>query len=221
MFISSADVFRTRQATRDLIDVVRSHRKAMTRLGDTKAGEAALIQIVNSNGCITSEDDDIYRQIMLAAALPDDDFPCFVTATSLLLANRLQDSHGTDDLYWNWDAFRDHYRLADPPVRAALMNGYRTLSDTGRVSLDNAPKAEDCLSRAVEDVVILLDGDDEFELSHSIKGEISPSDAGHLWQVASRKDLSWQALMGFRYLYERPRSIAPKEPKDAELIPWT
>lgn len=221
MFDSSAEVFRTRQAIRDLVDVARVHRKAVTRLGDTKTGEAALIRIVSANGCVTPADYQIYRQIMLAAALPDDDFPCFVTATSLLLANRLQDSYGTDDLYWNWDAFRDHYRLADPPVRAALMNGYRTLSDTGRVSLDQTPEAEDCLSRAVEDVVNLLDGGDEFELSRSIKDDVSPSDAGRLWQVAAGKDLSWQTLMGFRYLYERPLSLAPLKPKDVDLIPWT
>ena len=220
MFTSSADVFRTRQAIRDLIDVVRVHRKAVTRLGGTETGEAALNRIVKAKGRITQADDHIYRQIMLAAALPDDDFPCFVTATSLLLVNRLQDSYGTDDLYWNWDAFRDHYRLADPPVRAALMNGYRTLSETGRVSLDQTPEVSDCLSRAVEDVVILLDGGEEFELSESIKDDVSPSDAGRLWQIAARKDLSWQALMGFRYLYERPLSLAPCKPKDVDLIPW-
>ena len=221
MFTSSADVFRTRQAIRDLIDVVRSHRHAMLRLGGTKAGETALIQIISLNGRITQTDDRIYRLILLAAALPDDDFPCFVTATALLLANRLQDSYGTDDLYWNWDAFRDHYRLADPPVRAALMNGYRTLSDKGRLSLDHAPASEDCLSRAKEDVVALLDRGDEFELLSSIQGGISPSDAGRLWQVAVQKDLSWLALMGFRYLYERPRSIDPQNPQDVKLIPWT
>lgn len=221
MFISSAEVFRTRQAVRDLIDVVRTHRDAMTRLGESRADGQMLAQIVDANGRMTQDHEKVYHQILLAAALPDDDFPGFVTATSLLLANRLQDSYGTDDLYWNWDAFREHYRLADPPVRAALMNGFRAMSETGRVKLFNAPDAEECLSRATIDVVDLLNHSDEFELAHSIQGEISPDDAGRLWQVAAKKELSWQALMGFRYLYERPASIAPREPEQVELIPWT
>lgn len=221
MFTSSADVFRTRQAIRDLIDVVRVHRNAMARLGDTKADEFALTKIAEDHGRFTKSDDGVYQHVLLAAAMPDDDFPTFITATAFLVTNRLQDSYGADDLYWNWDAFRDHYRLADPPVRAALMNGFRTLSYTGRIRMDEEIDAEDCLSRATTDVVDLLNHGDEFELLHSMQGNVSPGDAGRLWQAAAQKAPSWQALVGFRYLYERPVSMDPPDPKDTDLIPWT
>ena len=221
MFTSAAEVFRTRQAVRDLNDAVRAHPQAMQRLGTTGAERAAIAAIVE-NGCILTFPNHAraYSQLLLSAAMPEDDFPAFVTATSVLVANRLLLGAGEDDLYWNWDAFRDHYRLADPPIRAALMNGFRMMNDTGRVTLSDPPMEPECLTRVSEDVIAMLETAGQFELSRSIGEGVSAKDAGRLWQMAARKSLSWQSLTGFRYLYERSSSIAPREPDATNLIPW-
>ena len=221
MFTSAAEVFRTRQAVRDLNDAVRAHPSAMQRLGTTGAERAAISQIVQ-NGCVLTfpAHARAYSQLLLSAAMPEEDFPGFVVATAVLVANRLQFGDGEDDLYWNWDAFRDHYRLADPPIRAALMNGFRMMNMTGLVNLSNPPQDADCLTRMSEDVIAMLETAGQFELSRSIGDGVSARDAGRLWQVAATKTLSWQSLSGFRYLYERPSSIEPREPGATTLIPW-
>ena len=221
MFTSAAEVFRTRQAIRDLNDAVRAHHVAMQRLGSSGAERAAISEIVAKGCVITFPDHDrACDHLLLAAAMPEDDFPAFVAATSVLIANRLQFGAGEDDLYWNWDAFRDHYRLGDPPIRAALMNGFRLLNDLGRVNLSAIPDEADCLTRAPEDVIDMLETSGQFELSRSIGEGVSPQDAGRLWQAAASKELDWQSLTGFRYLYERPTSIDPREPDETRLIPW-
>lgn len=221
MFTSAAEVFRTRQAVRDLNDAVRAHPSAMQRLGTTGAEREAISRII-ANGCVLTFPDHAraYSQILLAAAMPEDDFPGFVVATGILIASRLQFGAGEDDLYWNWDAFRDHYRLADPPIRAALMNGFRMMNDTGRVRLSDAPAEAECLTRQSEDVISMLETAGQFELSRSIGDGVSAEDAGRLWQMAASKRLNWQSLSGFRYLYERPSSIDIRQPEMAELIPW-
>ena len=214
-------MFRTRQAVRDLVEAVRLHRNAMSRLGITGAERQAIDNIIDGNCKLTSKSEDrVQSHFLLAAALPDDDFPAFIATTCLLLANKLQDGRGDDDLFWNWDAFRDHYRLADAPVRAAIMNGFRTMHETGRVALSEGPSERDCLSATPNDVMSLLENTDFSSLARSIHDDISASDAGKLWQAAAQRELPWQALMGFRHLYEREASIAPGNPDETELIPW-
>ena len=221
MFTSSADVFRKRQAVRDLIDAVHAHRAAMQRLGTTGAEREAIAHLM-ATGCILNLPDHTRAndQLLLAAAMPEDDFPGFVAATAMLIASRLQFGAGEDDLYWNWDAFRDHYRLADPPVRAALMNGFRLMHRMELVTLDAAPSDTDCLTRGSEDVIATLETSGKFELSRCIGAQLSPRDAGRLWRAAAGDKLDWQSVSGFRYLYERPASIAPREPGMTALIPW-
>ncbi len=193
----------------------------MQRLGTTGAERASVAQII-ANGCVVKFPDHAraYSQLLLSAAMPEEDFPGFVVSTATLIANRLQFGAGEDDLYWNWDAFRDHYRLADPPIRAALMNGFRVMNDTGRVTLSDPPREVDCLTRLPEDVIAMLETSGHFELSRSIDDGVSARDAGLLWQMAANKALNWQSLSGFRYLYERPSSIDPREPAMTDLIPW-
>lgn len=221
MFTSSADVFRRRQAASDLISVVRTHRTAMSRLGVTGAERAAIAEIVSA-GCVLigPEQDRIASQLLLAAALPDDDFNGFVTATAILVVNRLSGGRGDDDLFWNWDAFRDHYRLAEPPVRSALMNGFRVMDSLGLVTLDGGPTAGDCLSLSREHVLDGLCGCDPEGLASAIASDVSAEAAGHLWSTAAHKGLPAATRAGFRFLYERQRSMAPDLPAVAPVIPW-
>lgn len=221
MYTSIAEVFRTRQAVGDLTETVRSHQDAILRLGTTGAEKEAIRTIVDA-GCKITLPDQIraYSQLLLSAAMPEEDFPAFIAATAILLIDRLTDGGGTDDLFWNWDAFRDHYRLADPPVRASLMNGFRMAQDLGRVTLRDGPQDLDCQTRRLEDVLAILEGSGLDELAFDIRREVSAEDAGLRWSNSNPAELSWQALSGFRYLYERPSSMAPADDHGAPLIPW-
>ena len=221
MFTSSADVFRTRQAVRDLAEAVGVHRDAVQGLGFTGA-ERDLISQITANGCRIDNDGnrDLLPIFLMAAALPDEDFESFIGATALLLADRLQANVGMDELAWGWAAFRDHYRLADPPVRAAVMNGFRLLASRGLVTLEMPPETRDCLTFAKGDVVTTLQVARMRDLGAAVGDNASPEEAGILWQNAQSGDLSWQMLVGFRYLYERPDSMAPASADTATLIPW-
>lgn len=220
MFTSSAEVFRTRQAVRDLVEAVGLHRDAVQCLGVTGAERTVLLGIAANGRIDIDEHRDAYSSILLAAAMPDEDFGAFIGATAILLADRLQQGHSTDDLYWNWGTFQDHYRLANPPERAALMNGYRLAADAGLVKLGDPPRAEDCLTRSVGDVVATLQSVGQYEIGDAVRSDATPLVAGMLWQ-ARQDRMTWQELAGFRYLYERPISMAPREPESALLIPWS
>ena len=100
------------------------------------------------------------------------------------------------------------------------MNGFRIMNDIGRVNLSSPPSETDCLTRAYQDVIATLETSGQVELSRCIDSGVSAQDAGQLWQAAAQKELNWQSLSGFRYLYERPSSIDPREPDVADLIPW-
>lgn len=221
MSTSIADVFRIRQALRDLTEAVRINHDAVLRLGTTGAEKEAVVRIVEAGCRIDMPGDNrAFTQLLLAAAMPEDDYPAFVAATAILLTDRLRSGGGTDDLYWNWKAFRDHYRLADAPVRAALMNGFRMAEEMGLVTFDTGPDATDCLTSTSEDVLSMLQGSGLDELVLAIETEAPADQAGALWTEADTGTLTWQALTGFRYLYERPVSMAPEHPESATPIPW-
>lgn len=98
----------------------------------------------------------LHAELLMVASMPDQDHPSFMTATVLLLADRLQYGAGEDDLYWNWDAFQDRFREAPSPVRAALMNGFRCAHAMRRVKLDAPPSGTDLRTYDEEDLVRLL-----------------------------------------------------------------
>lgn len=221
MCTSKADVFRTRQTLRDLTEAVRINKDAVLCLGTTGAEKDAISRIIDL-GCKIElpQDDRVYARLLLMAAMPEDDFPAFISATLILLTDRLQSGGGTDDLYWNWEAFSDHYRLADPPVRAALMNGFRLAHHMGRLNLGDDLRDADCLTQTEEDVLSMIEGEDPFGLVEAIENGVTASDAGAIWEGAAGGPMTWQTLAGFRYLYERVESMSGDAPKDMPLIPW-
>lgn len=222
MFTSTADVFRTRQALRDLLDVVHQNREAIYRPGLTGAERDAIEKILNRNCRIVATDDArAYSKIRLAAAMPDEDFTGFIVATALLLADRLQRGCGGDNLFWNWDAFRDHYMLADPPARAALMNGYRLGDVLGLVSIGEAPSAQACFTLGRGDVLSSLQLAGSTDLARAIERGITAGEAGEIWARSAKGKLDWHELAAFRYLYERSESISPPHPEETPLIPWS
>lgn len=220
MFTSFAGVFRTRQAVRDLQEVVHTHRDAVSRLGATGTDQREIVSIARSGGIISDTGTRAYSTILLAAALPDEDYSTFVAATAILLADRLQDGAGEEDLYWNFDAFRDHYTLAGPPVRAALLNGFRLAHEQDRLALPHSPDPDACLTRKRADVLMMLRAGEVNELADMIENDVAPAVAGRAWLETGRNRLTVPEQAGFRYLYERPTSMAPMPEKDAPLLGW-
>jgi hypothetical protein len=100
----------------------------------------------------------LYEDLLLVAALPDKAYDAFLAATGVLLADRLQEGAGTDDLAWNWLKFQECFRTAPAPTRAALMNGFRWAHATRRVTLENPPAARDLFTYDLADTLRLLKG---------------------------------------------------------------
>lgn len=148
--------YQTLQVLSDLRSVAE---KGFARLADRMKPErhACLRRVIYEQKCrLTLEDaGTLHSDLLLIAALPDKGFDAFLAATALLLADRLQDGEGDDDLYWNWDAFPDRYRAAAAPVRAALMNGFRWAHATRKVTLETPPSGSDLNTH---DEVELIDG---------------------------------------------------------------
>ncbi|MBT8413913.1 MAG: hypothetical protein KJO30_06225 [Boseongicola sp.] len=225
MFMSSADVFRTRQAIGDLRSLIRRTPEE-TRLrmiagfpSSAGNGDDVLDRIIADGVRFRHpEDFEVHTSVLLAAAMPDDDFPVFVLATALVLTDILQADDPPDTLFWNWNAFHAQYALADPPLRAALMNGFRVAELAGRIELDPPVKLADCLTVSRDGVLSELDGSGERALIAAILSEVDAKEAGVLWSRADT--VSGPAVTGFRYLCERPEGLVPGDPSSAALIPW-
>jgi len=225
MFMSSADVFRTRQALGDLRSFIR-HTPEETKVRliagfPSSAGNGAhvLDRIVADGTKFRHPGDlEVHTSVLLAAALPDDDFPVFLFATALLLTDMLQADDPPDPLYWNWNTFHAQYTLADPPMRAALMNGFKVAELAGRVELEPSQDADQCLTMTRATVLSVLDGSGERSLTSAILAEVDATEAGRLWSLVDT--VSRPALGAFRYLYERPEGLAPPAPSSAALIPF-
>lgn len=224
MFTSSADVFRTRQSVSDLTAYISSAgRSALGRITSDCSGEAFLGHVLDGHcGCFDFPGHrQAYGEVLLAAALPDDDFPAFTCATALLLLDRISNGSGEDDLYWNWDAFSDHYRLADPAIRATIMNAFRIGAEIGCVSVSCLPDPSDCLTLGREQVMRGLGKTGNWEIFKAIEKEVSADDAGRLWTGLAHHPTTSEALAGFRYLFERSVSLAPEAPESVPTIPWS
>lgn len=225
MFMSSADVFRTRQALGDLRSLIcHTPEETRSRLiagfpPSTGDGGRILDRIVADGVRFRHPDDfECHTSVLLAAALPDEDFPVFILATALVLSDMLQADDPPDTLFWNWNAFHAQYALADPPLRAAVMNGFRVAELAGRVELDPVLNPADCLRDSRDGVLSELDGSGERALTAAILSEVDAREAGRLWSVA--ETVSGPAVAAFRYLCEREEGLAPADPSSAALIPW-
>ncbi len=97
--------------------------------------------------------DDLHPCIMLAATHPEADELSFEAATALLLADRIAKGSGQDDLFWHWDAFALHYRAADAPIRAALMQGFALSMETGALDCDLGPTLDDLTTHDAAQII--------------------------------------------------------------------
>lgn len=117
-----------------------------------------LRRLIFDQECKMTPDDEatLHAELLMVASMPDQSHPAFMTATIVLLSDRLQYGAGEDDLFWNWDAFQERYREAPSPVRAALMNGFRCAHRLGRVRLDHVPSGIDLRTYDENDLRRLL-----------------------------------------------------------------
>lgn len=217
MFSGSEGVFRMRQVLSDLSNSVVYGRASVLRFSVRSHLDAYPRLMANGGRFNLPEDRDFYSDVLLAAAMPEDDFPAFTTATSILLMDLLQNGEGTDNLFWNWDSFEGHYRMADAKVRAAIMNAFRLGFEMGNVRTESTPTQADCLTNSKEQVIQSLTDDGFHSVANAVSSGATDQDAGALWMA--QQDL--RAAAGFRYLYERPVSLVPTNQETAPLIPWS
>ena len=172
----------------------------------------------------------LFGAVLMASALPEEDFEPFIAATALLLLERLVAEGGTDDGFWNWRRLAPHYRLARPSQRAAIMCGFREAGRLGRISLAEGPEADDCLSaprKQVLDALAPLSGNSPTvaAIETAILNDADARRAGALWAGSHRVlfDLPeaerHAAVAGFRHLYERPASMDTPPGTDPPAIP--
>ena len=100
------------------------------------------------------------------------------------------------------------------------MNGYRIGFETGLVRLEASPEALDCLTIGPDEVRALLERTGQSDLLRVVGSAAASGEAGQIWERQGTQ-VDPRALPGFRYLYERPSSMAPTNPKTAPLIPWS
>lgn len=217
MFTSSEGVFRLRQVLFDLSNSIHAGRDSILRFS-VRAHLDAYPRLVSNGGRFQLPNDrDFYSDVLLAAAMPEDDFPAFTTATAILLMDLLQHGEGTDNLFWNWESFEGHFRLADPQVRASIMNGFRLGFEMGTVRPETPPTASDCLTLSKDKAMQTLIDADLKDVLAAMSSEVTAQDAGLLWETC--RDA--RATLAFRYLFERPESLIPSDQEAAPLIPWT
>jgi hypothetical protein len=140
--MSFAIGFRPLQASHDLAHLAQmAPRAVLMRIAAgvpaadmaPEAARRAIVALVHKDACRLTPNGmlPLHETLLLAASMPDDDFEAFVVATMILLADRLQGGAGPDDLFWQWDAFAEHYLTAAPAQRAALILGFHGLADAG------------------------------------------------------------------------------------------
>ena len=225
MFTSSADVFRTRQALGDLrgfVAQVPEETRARLIAGLPPLDESAVDTLVRveRDGLRFRhpKDTEIHTSVLLAAAMPDDDFPVFVYATALVLADMMQSDEAPDTLYWNWEAFHEHYSTADAPARAALLNGFRVAELAGRLELDPRMDPNHYFRLDRRALLDQLERAGERGLYAAVLADADPQDVGRLWVESD--SLSGPAVAAFRYFYERDAGLAPPSAETAPLIPF-
>lgn len=241
MCASDLSGFRQRQAIADL----RHQTRALPAVGIRRIGAGIGLRSAGGTNLqkrlewyfagkapVTNlrRDRVVYGALLMASALPDDDFEPFVAATVLLLLERLSAPVGkADDGFWNWNRLAPHYRLALPATRAAIMNGFRECSRQGRISLKGGPTAADCLTVPREDVLSEFARAPDHPILRAVRDAVHANpdavQAGALWAEMHRDvanlpdDQRRAAEIGVRHLYERPESLEPPLGRDAAVLP--
>lgn len=146
------------QTVHDLRDLAARAEPAvrgrLASLVPHRGGTAALDQAIKA-GCQLdpAHAPDLYDALLFGATLPGGDRDVFVLATALLLADRLQQGGGTDDLWHHWDTLRADYNALPPVPRSAILRGYRVAGARGLIALGAPPRGPTLRSAPLNDVM--------------------------------------------------------------------
>lgn len=155
--IAAPITFQTLQVVSDLRSAAANGFAELS--GHLSSGlEGDLRRLIFDQECkmVQADTEKLHAELMMAASMPDQSHSAFITATMILLADRLQYGAGQDDLYWNWDAFQERFREAPAPLRAALMNGFRAAHQLRLVKLEHVPAGSDLRTYDTDDLRRLL-----------------------------------------------------------------
>ena len=122
------------------------------------AGSQTLTRIILHQGCRleTAEDRVLIDALQLTASQSDADLAAFSAATAILLADRLQHGLYTETMADFWECCHDAYTALPPHDRAAILQGYLTGTELGRVKAPDLERNENCLSQSRETVQRML-----------------------------------------------------------------
>jgi hypothetical protein len=247
MSTSDIGVFRRRQAIADLNRQLRFFPLAIVRrigagLGvrDTRAPnlERRLQWYFSGKAPIDEvrRDSLVHGALLMASALPEDDFESFLAATALLLLERLTQTMAGSMTASGTGASRPPLPARQRPVPCAPRSCAASARRGGSAGLTSgrASEPEDCLTRhagcEVLNAVACSTEQGNFrrfcrrDREMQFRGRrIDARRAGELWAdvacrstprsaVGRRKDDS-RGSTGLRYLYERPASIDSFRPR--------
>ncbi|MEM9709287.1 MAG: hypothetical protein AAF871_10885 [Pseudomonadota bacterium] len=177
---------------------------------------------------------DVLDAVRLTSALPNEDYPAFILATLLLLAEALETGASREDVSLYWQTFRGHYRVAAATERAAIAQAIRRIGilEGGDVTLPET--AADRATARATDLKPLLSPKGKRRLAplapsdpmvhadllvDAFQFEEAAADAQAIWQqdgALLSRTAPPEILAGFRHLYEIRDSWAPD---GAEMIP--
>ncbi len=163
-----------------------------------------LVRAAQAGAFIDAESAVFLPALGLAATLPREDTEGFAVATALLLADRLQDGAGEDDLYWHYDAHAATYADLPADIRSAILMAFAILHDFGRVTLDAPPTPDARASRPGGLVRAALTSAPEApaQILRAALDDGPLEDSEMLWRTDPRLVASSPALEGAaRHLY--------------------
>ncbi len=122
--------------------------------GDDGAAARILIRVILHQGARLElpEDGALHEALLAAAGQPEADRAAFCAATAILLANRLQDGLGTEDLGSYWERFQPAYLTLPAHDRAAIIHGFLTGAEIGHVAIQPPESRFAQLTRRSEEV---------------------------------------------------------------------
>lgn len=229
--------FRTLQAISDLRAIVQAAGGAtLTRLAsgvDIERSSTLLRALIFQDGCRFSSPDTLklHQKLVLAAALPNDDFDGFQIATAILIADRLQRGLGPDDLYWHWDAFQQHYALSPPHIRSSILHGFRRLHVEGLVVLADPPAGDALLTETRAEVETILENERGARATAILEAVGDDPVAPGFWSLHCAPELgparspSATLVRGIRHVFESHLEWSPtgaqrlRAISDVRLIP--
>ncbi len=148
--------FQTLQTLSDLRSV------AATGFGDLATclrpgHKPVLRRVIFDQQCRMTDADGekLAEDLMRFATRPDVDQTSFMTSTALLLADRIQGGAVAGDFAPHWGLYRDTYRKAPSPVRAAITHGFRRAFG-GAIGDDGSVAARDLVTFDADDLRRLL-----------------------------------------------------------------